>query len=92
MADAIKKGAEAVKDKVSGQCTDGEGELGSTRVLRSVEVASGASFEAHKAAAKDSDRSIGDRVSHGEYSHGRFDITSALFYSIRCRCRERQGR
>jgi len=46
MADAIKKGAEAVKDKAS-------------------EVTSGASYEAHKHAAKDSDRSVGDRVCHG---------------------------
>jgi len=46
MAEAIKKGAEAVKDKAS-------------------EVTSGASYEAHKSAAKDSDRSVGDRVSHG---------------------------
>jgi len=29
------------------------------------EVASGASYEANKAAAKDSNRSVGDRVSHG---------------------------
>jgi len=46
MADAVKKGVEAVKDKAS-------------------EVTSGASYEAHKAAAKDSDKSVGDRVSHG---------------------------
>jgi len=46
MADAVKKGADAVKDKVS-------------------EVTSGASYEVNKAAAKDSDRSVGDRVSHG---------------------------
>ncbi|CAF0813411.1 unnamed protein product [Didymodactylos carnosus] len=29
------------------------------------EVTSGASYEANKSAAKDSDRSVGDRVSHG---------------------------
>jgi len=29
------------------------------------ETASGASYEANKAAAKDSDRSVGDRISHG---------------------------
>jgi len=45
MAEAVKKGAEAVKDKAA-------------------EVTSGASHEAHKAAAKDSDRPIGDRASH----------------------------
>ncbi|CAF1441594.1 unnamed protein product [Adineta steineri] len=45
MTDAIKKGAEAVKDKVA-------------------ETTSGASHEAHKSAAKDSDRSLGDRAGH----------------------------
>jgi len=46
MAEAVKKGVDAVKDKAS-------------------EVKSGAGYEAHKSAAKDSDRSVGDRVSHG---------------------------
>jgi len=46
MTDAVKYGAEAVKDKVS-------------------EVTSGASYEVNKTAAKDSDRSIGDRIGHG---------------------------
>jgi hypothetical protein len=46
MTDAVKHGAEAVKDKVS-------------------EVTSGASYEANKAAAKDSNQSVGARVSHG---------------------------
>ena len=68
MADAVKKGAEAVKDKVSGN-----GSLLNSSVSHAclwwnrLEVASGAGFEAHKAAAKDSDRSIGDRVGHGEW-------------------------
>jgi DNA polymerase II small subunit/DNA polymerase delta subunit B len=46
MAEAVKKGAEAVKDKVS-------------------ESVSGASYEANKAAAKDSNQSVGDRLSSG---------------------------
>lgn len=36
--------------------------------LISIEVASGASYETNKAAAKDSDRSVSDRVSHGKMS------------------------
>lgn len=63
MADAIKKGVEAVKDKVAG-------ELINVYKLEAIyfftEVTSGASFEAHKAAAKDSDRSVGDRVGSGK--------------------------
>ena len=50
---------------------------GDTHASR-VEVASGVSFEANKAAAKDSDRSIGDRVGHGENHHKERDSTIEL--------------
>lgn len=67
MADAIKKGADAVKDKVSGNAADFERGSLSQGIDLSVEVSSGASYEANKSAAKDSNRSVGDRVTHGTY-------------------------
>ena len=66
MADAIKKGADAVKDKASGKYPRWFLFSFISNISLSVEVTSGTSYEANKSAAKDSDRSVGDRVSHGK--------------------------
>ena len=63
MADAVKKGAQAAKDKVSGN-RNSKCSCKSNCIC--TEVTSGASYEANKAAAKDSNQPIGDRISSGK--------------------------
>ena len=66
MADAIKKGAEAVKDKVSGNWpTFHSSSLSTTRIF--IEVTAEASYEGNKAVAKDSNLPLGDRISGGKF-------------------------
>lgn len=65
MVDAIKKGAEAIKDKISGNWPTFYNSSSTTCLF--LEVTSGVSFEANKAVAKDSNQSVGDRVSSGKF-------------------------